>query len=110
MTWQRTLKLIVVWIAHIFFRLLVALTTPIFTRIYEKDRHKFTVPPAQDALLLKPAIELASLIRQKKVCVRFQAYSCGLSQKNFPVTEKSRKIPDSSKIPDIGKTHSTEWF
>ena len=64
---QGTIKLILVWILHVMIKLAILVTHPIFRYIYEPDRHKFRVPPADSALLLKPAIELASMIRRKEV-------------------------------------------
>ena len=67
MSLQRLIKLVIVWILHVAVKLVILVTHPIFRHIYEPDRHKFRVPPADSALLLKPAIELASMIRRKEV-------------------------------------------
>ncbi len=64
---QRTVKLILFWLAHLVVTLLVLVTGPVFRWVYEADREKFRVPPADNPLLLKPAVELAALIRKKQV-------------------------------------------
>ncbi len=68
------IKLSVIWAVHIAWKLLTVISTPIFKYIFEPMKNDFVVPPAGNELIMKPAIVLATMIRNKQVSVPNSAH------------------------------------